>query len=314
MNEKKWGEKRYHSLNYHLREKFGQKVFKIALDAGFTCPNRDGTFSSEGCYFCSERGSGDFAGDRKLDIKQQFSQVRNMMHKKWANGKYIAYFQAFSNTYAPVNRLRELYEYALAQDGVIGIAIATRPDCLPDDVISLLAELNQESFLWLELGLQSIHKRTARMMNLHYDYNSFLDSLYKLREHNIETCAHIILGLPGESRKDMLASGKAMANLPIQGLKIHLLHLMKNTPLAKIHEEKALNFLSREQYIELVVDILEYLPPELVIHRLTGDSPRDLLIEPRWSLNKWEVLNLIDKRLLERNTWQGRLYRDLGAC
>jgi hypothetical protein len=311
MNGNKWGEKRYHNLNYHLREKFGHKVFKIALDAGFTCPNRDGTFSGEGCYFCSEQGSGDFAGDRKLDIEEQFMQVKEMMHQKWANGKYIAYFQAFSNTYAPVNRLRELYEYALAQDGVLGIAIATRPDCLPDEVIALLAELNQKSYLWVELGLQSIHKKTALLMNLHYDYNVFLDSLYKLREHNIETCAHIILGLPGESSEDMLATGKAVAKLPIQGLKIHLLHLMKNTPLAKMHEKKPLDFLSREEYIKLVVDILKYLPPEMVIHRLTGDSPRDLLIEPRWSLNKWEVLNLIDKRLVKLNTWQGKSYHDL---
>lgn len=313
MNGKKWGGKRYHSLNYHLRKEFGQKVFKIALDAGFTCPNRDGTFSCEGCYFCSEHGSGDFAGDRKLDIEEQFMQVKEVMHKKWANGKYIAYFQAFSNTYAPVHRLRELYEYALAQDGVVGIAIATRPDCLPNEVIALLAELNQKSYLWVELGLQSIHQKTARLMNMYYDYNVFLDSLYKLREHSIETCAHIILGLPKESREDMLATGRAMANLPIQGLKIHLLHLMKNTPLAKIHEETPMNFLSREQYIELVVDILEYLPPELVIHRLTGDSPRNLLIEPRWSLNKWEVLNLIDKRLQDSNTWQGKLYHDLSG-
>ncbi len=304
---KLWGEKRYHSLNYHLRQKFGQKVFKISLDAGFTCPNRDGTLSREGCYFCSLRGSGDFAGDRKMDLEQQFNQVKQMMHKKWTNGKYIAYFQAFTNTYAPVDRLRHMYELALEQPGVVGLAIATRPDCLPEDVLELLEEFNERTYLWVELGLQSIHKKTARLVNLQYDFEIFCDSLKKLRKRNIETCVHIILGLPGEDREDILLTGRTIASLPIQGLKIHLLHLMKGTPLVKFYEQNRLEFLSKGEYIDLVIDILEMTPPDIVIHRLTGDSPRDLLIGPRWSLNKWEVLNSIESRLVERNTWQGKL-------
>jgi hypothetical protein len=303
---KLWDKKRYHSLNYHLRQKFGQKVFKISLDAGFTCPNRDGTLSRKGCYFCSLRGSGDFAGDRKTDLEAQFVQVKEMMHKKWATGKYIAYFQAFSNTYGPVNRLRDIYEAALSQPGIVGLAVATRPDCLEDEVLELLAELNQRTHLWVELGLQSVHKRTADLVNLQYDFEVFHSSLIKLQERNIETCVHIILGLPGEDREDMLITGRTIASLPVQGLKIHLLHLMKGTPLVKFYEQNRLKFLSQDEYVNLVVDILEILPPDMIIHRLTGDSPRDLLIGPRWSLNKWQVLNSIDNRLIERNTWQGK--------
>lgn len=304
---KYWGEKRYHNLNYHLREQFGQKVFKIPIDAGFTCPNRDGTLSTRGCFFCSARGSGDFAGDREKSIHEQFDQVKNIMHKKWSQGKYIAYFQAFTNTYAPVKKLRELYYFALKQPGVVGLAIATRPDCLPDDVLDLLEELNRETYLWIELGLQTIHKKTSRLVNLQYDYQIFLDSLYKLQDRGIETCTHIILGLPGEDREDMMNTARAVASLPIQGLKIHLLHLMKDTPLVELYEKRQLEFLSKEEYVDLVVDILEIIPGDVVIHRLTGDSPRNLLIGPHWSLNKWEVLNSIDDNLRDRNTWQGRL-------
>ncbi|MBC7075462.1 MAG: TIGR01212 family radical SAM protein [Syntrophomonadaceae bacterium] len=302
-----WGNKRYHSLNYHLREKFGQKVLKISLDAGFTCPNRDGTLSTEGCYFCSARGSGDFAGDRRLSLEEQFVQVKRLMHKKWSRGLYIAYFQAFTNTYAPVPRLRQLYRQALGQPGVVGLAIATRPDCLPGEVLDLLAEINQHTYLWVELGLQSVHQKTCRLLNLHYDYEIFCQALNKLQERNIETCAHIILGLPGEDREEMLLTGRTVASLPIQGLKIHLLHLMRGTPLVKLYEENKLTFLSKEEYVDLVVRILEYMPPGVVIHRLTGDSPRDLLVGPQWSLKKWEVLNSIDRELVERDTWQGRL-------
>lgn len=305
--DKFWGDKRYHSLNYYLREKFGQKVFKISLDAGFTCPNRDGKLATGGCLFCSERGSGDFAGDREVSLSVQFEQVKKVMHKKWSSDKYIAYFQAFTNTYAPVERLEKIYSFALQQSGVVGLAIATRPDCLPDDVLDLLEEINQKTYLWVELGLQTVHKRTARLVNLHYDYDVFVDSLYKLQARGIETCTHIILGLPGETREDMMATARAVAALPIQGLKIHLLHLMKGTPLVNLYEQNKLEFLSKEDYVNLVVDILEIIPSRVVIHRLTGDSPRNLLIGPQWSLKKWEVLNSINDALLKRNTWQGRL-------
>lgn len=304
-----WNEKRYHTLNYHLRKKFGQKVFKISLDAGFTCPNRDGTLANEGCFFCSARGSGDFAGDPDHSIKEQFAKVSQVMHRKWATGKYIAYFQAFSNTYAPLETLRSLYEEALEQPGVVGLAIATRPDCINDDIVNLLYELSQRTYLWVELGLQTIHDKTAKSMNLHYNFNTFLTALEKLQNKKIETCTHIILGLPGETKEDMMATAGKVASLPLQGIKIHLLHLMKETPLAQIYEKKPFHFLTQEEYVSLVVDILEILPPDMIIHRLTGDSPRNLLIAPHWSLNKWEVLNQIDNLMQERKTWQGKLYR-----
>ncbi|HPF43376.1 MAG TPA: TIGR01212 family radical SAM protein [Syntrophomonadaceae bacterium] len=306
-----WGNKRYHTLNWELRKVFGTKVFKIPLDAGFTCPNRDGKLSDKGCLFCSPRGSGDFAGDRKEDLKQQFDNLKAVMHKKWHQGKYIAYFQAFTNTYGDVEYLRKVYELALNQPEVVGLAIATRPDCLPEEVLDLLAEFNKKTYLWVELGLQTIHKQTARSMNLQYDYEKFRQSLQNLRKREIQTVAHIILGLPGETHEMMRVTGETVAELPIQGLKIHLLHLMKNTPLAQIYKDKPFPYLTQHEYIDLVADILEKIPPDVVIHRLTGDSPRSTLIGPEWSLNKWEVLNSIDDRLVQRNTWQGRMRGNL---
>ncbi|NLB53674.1 MAG: TIGR01212 family radical SAM protein [Syntrophomonadaceae bacterium] len=309
QNEKDlwWENKRYHTLNWELRNHFGQKIFKIPLDAGFTCPNRDGKLSNQGCLFCSSRGSGDFAGDRKLDLPEQFTQVKEVMHKKWPKGKYIAYFQAFSNTYGSAGHLRQLYDFALNQSDVIGLAIATRPDCLPEDVLDLLSELNQRTYLWIEIGLQTIHEKTAEAMNLKYNFADFKRTLAKLQVRNIRTVAHMILGLPGETCEEMLQTGEILAELPIQGIKIHLLHLMKDTPLAKIYEKEPFPFLSQENYVDMVIKILEKIPPDVVIHRLTGDSPRRTLIGPTWSLNKWEVLNSIDSKLSDRNTWQGRL-------
>jgi radical SAM protein (TIGR01212 family) len=301
-----WSGKRYHSLNHHLRQRFGQKVFKISLDAGFSCPNRDGSKSTGGCAFCSLRGSGDFAGDRHKNIEEQFEQVKRMMHRKWVQGKYIAYYQAFTNTYALTQQLESLYNLALEQPGVVGLAIATRPDCLPLPVIELLAEINRKTYLWVELGLQTSHDRTARAMNMHYCFADFQKALTELRAINIETCAHIIFGLPGETRQDMQETSRIVAGLDIQGIKIHLLHLMQGTLLAQIYQNSPFPFLEPLEYVDLVIDLLEILPPGVVIHRLTGDSPRNLLIGPRWSLNKWEVLNLIDRRLEERNTWQGK--------
>lgn len=313
QNVIQWGDKRYHSLNYHLREKFAGKVFKIPLDAGLSCPNRDGTLSVGGCAFCSLRGSGDFAGDRGKTVEEQFEQIKNIMHRKWAHGKYIAYFQAFTNTYAPAERLKYLYGVALKQNGVEGLAVATRPDCVPEEVLDLLEEINQKTYLWVELGLQTIHQDTARAMNLHYYYDDFCEALNGLRARNIETCTHMILGLPGESISDMKETGRKIAGLDIQGLKIHLLHLMKGTPLEAKYKEEPFPFLERDEYVELVIDLLEILPPRVVIHRLTGDSPRDLLIGPTWSINKWEVLNLIDQRMKERNTWQGKYAKDANS-
>ncbi|WP_088227994.1 TIGR01212 family radical SAM protein [Desulfosporosinus sp. FKB] len=299
-------EKRYVTLNEHLRERFGEKVFKVSLDAGFTCPNRDGTLGRNGCIYCSERGSGDFAGRQELSIHDQFSEVKERMKKKWPKAKYLAYFQAFTNTYAPIERLRELYEGSLKEEGVVGLSISTRPDCLSDEVINYLDELNQRTYLWVELGLQSIHDRTLEFIGRGHDYEQFLRGLERLHSRGIRVCAHIILGLPGESKEEMMETALAAADLPLQGLKIHLLHVLKGTPLAAFYEAHPFDLMTKEDYVSLVVDILEILPPQMIIHRLTGDGPPDDLIGPLWSRKKWEVLNAIDAKLMERDTWQGK--------
>ncbi len=309
---REWGGKRFNALNYHLRQRFGNKVFKVALDAGFTCPNRDGSKGVGGCAFCSPAGSGDFAGDRSLDIRTQFRQMKEMMHKKWPHARYIAYFQAFTNTYAPAPVLRDLYYSILEEDGVVGISIATRPDCLPEDTLNLLEELNQRTYLWLELGLQTIHQSTARAMNLGYTWTDFVQALAGLRKRGIRVCTHIILGLPGEDYRMMMETARALATLDIQGIKIHLLHVMRNTRLEAMYRQGQFELLTREEYVRLVVDILEILPPQIVIHRLTGDSPRETLVGPEWNLKKWEVLNSINAELLRRDTWQGKYYQGGG--
>ncbi len=304
-----WGDKKFHTWNYEMREHFGEKVFKVMLDAGFTCPNRDGSIAIGGCTFCSARGSGDFAGSRRDDLVTQFNTIRDKQHQKWPNAKYIGYFQAYTNTYAPVEELREMYEVILQQPGVVGLSIATRPDCLPDDVIEYLADLNKRTYLWLEMGLQTIHEETSTLINRAHDTECFTDAVNKLRKHHIRTCAHIIYGLPGETHDMMMATGTAVAGMDVQGIKIHLLHLMKKTPMVKQYEAGLLRFLDQDEYIQLVVDTLELLPPDMIIHRLTGDAPRDLLIGPMWSQKKWEVLNAFDDELAKRNSWQGKFWR-----
>ncbi len=303
-----WGDKRFHTWNYEMREQFGEKVFKVMLDAGFTCPNRDGTIAIGGCTFCSARGSGDFAGRRKDDLVTQFNTIRDRQHKKWPKAKYIGYFQAYTNTYAPVEVLREYYEVILQQPGVVGLSIATRPDCLPDDVVEYLAELNERTYLWVELGLQTIHERTSQLINRAHDTDCYYEAVEKLRKHNIRICSHIIYGLPLETHEMMMETCRAVANMDVQGIKIHLLHLMRKTPMVKQYEAGLVRFLEMDEYIKLVVDSLEILPPDMIVHRLTGDAPRDLLIGPMWSLRKWEVLNAIDRELERRNSWQGKFW------
>ncbi|MDA8353070.1 MAG: TIGR01212 family radical SAM protein [Firmicutes bacterium] len=303
-----WGDKRYHTWNHHLRSHFGGKVFKVPLDGGFTCPNRDGTVAGGGCTFCSPRGSGDFAGDRRQDLVEQFNTVRDRMHQKWPQARYIGYFQAFSNTYAPVDVLRPMYETILKQPNVVGLSIATRPDCLPDDVVELLAELNQRTYLWVELGLQTVHDTTSDLINRGHDYACFLDGVSKLRRQGIRTCAHIIYGLPQESPEMMLETAKACAAMDIQGIKIHSLHLLKKTAMVKQYKKGLLQLLDRETYIQLVADTLELLPPDMVIHRVTGDGPPELMIGPIWSTKKWETLNAIDAELERRGSWQGKAW------
>lgn len=304
-----WGDKRYYTLNYFLRKKFGEKVFKISLDAGFSCPNRDGTISSGGCVFCSKRGSGDFAGHRNFSIPSQFEEIKLMMKKKWKGDKYIAYFQAYTNTYAPVKILREKYEEALRQKGVVGLAIATRPDCLDEEILNLLSEINKKTYLWVELGLQTANDNIAKIINRGYELSVFEKALKELRSRDIDVVVHSILGLPGETKEDMLNTIEYLSHKDIQGIKIHLLHLMKETPLVNMYKKGELKFLTQEEYIDIVCESIAIIRSNIVIHRLTGDAPRNLLIGPKWSLKKWEVLNSIDRELINRNIYQGIRYK-----
>ncbi|MCY6957997.1 TIGR01212 family radical SAM protein [Clostridium brassicae] len=307
--KKTWGDKRYHSLNYFLRNKFKEKVFKISLDAGFSCPNRDGTISYGGCIYCSERGSGDFAGDRNFSISSQFEDIKLMMNKKWKNGKYIAYFQAYTNTYDSIDRLKERYDEAVRQEGVVALAIATRPDCLSEEVIELISSYTDKVYTWVELGLQTANEEIAKLINRGYTLDVFEDALLRLRKRNIDVVVHTILGLPEEEEEDIINTIKYLSHKDIQGIKLHLLHLLKGTPLVKLYEEGRLTFFSQEQYIDLICKIITLLPQDMVIHRLTGDAPRSLLIEPVWSLKKWEILNNIDSKLEEEDLYQGKCYK-----
>jgi len=300
-----WGDKRYYSLNYYLREKFKCKVYKISLDAGFSCPNRDGKIGTGGCIFCSERGAGDFAGSSELSIHQQFTNVKKVMSKKWKDGKFIAYFQAYTNTYAPVEELRQKYEEAIKEEGVVALAIATRPDCLPKEVLDLLEELSKKVYVWVELGLQTVNENTALTINRGYSLEVFESGLKSLRERGIDVVCHVIFGLPAESQEDMLDTIRYLSKKDIQGIKFHLLHLMKNTPMVGLYNDGGLSFMEQEEYTELICSALTLLPQKIVIHRLTGDSPRSLLIGPMWSLKKWEILNSIDNLLKSKNIFQG---------
>jgi len=300
-----WGDKRYYSLNYYLRHKFGCKVFKISLDAGFSCPNRDGTIGTGGCIFCSERGSGDFAGSREFSIHDQFQSIKKMMSKKWSNGKCIAYFQAYTNTYAPVYVLNQKYREAVEENDVVGLAIATRPDCLDDDVLDLISKFNEKLYTWVELGLQTSNEDTAIKINRGYKLNVFEKAVKNLNDRNIDVVAHIIFGLPEEKHEDMINTVRYVSDIKVQGVKFHLLHLMKNTPMVRFYKLGQLKFMTEEEYVNLICRAISYTDPDIVVHRLTGDSPRDTLIGPKWSLKKWEILNEIDKSLADNNIYQG---------
>ena len=300
--------KRYHTWNYYLRQTFGEKIFKVSLNAAFTCPNVDGTLGYGGCIYCSREGSGDFAGNPNDNLRKQFDEIKAMMLKKWPNAKYIGYFQAFTNTYAPLEVLKERYETVLGFEDVIGLSISTRPDCLPDDVVDYLAELNERTNLWVELGLQTIHDETSEIINRGHSYQDFLDGFKKLKDRNIKTVVHIINGLPGEDKEMMMQTAKAVADMGADGIKIHLLHIIKDTPLRDFLNNGQIVPMEQEEYINLVCDQLEILPEEMVIHRLTGDGKRDELLAPLWSLKKWEVLNRIDDEMKRRGTFQGSKY------
>lgn len=301
-----WGEKRFNSLDYSLKEKFGEKVYKVAIDAGFTCPNRDGKISSEGCIFCSEKGSGDFAISG-IDLVQQFHEGASLISRKCKSGRYIAYLQSFTNTYGNIDELRDKYYSLLNIGSVCGVAISTRPDCLDDDIIELLSEINKVKYLWVELGLQTSKETTAEIINRGYKNEVYLCAAEKLAANGIDAVAHVILGLPGESKADMLNTVDYAVNSKIKGIKFHLLHLIKGTRLEELYNNGALEFLEMDEYIDLIVDCIERIPKNIVIHRVTGDGPQKLLIGPLWSVRKKEVLNSISRRFTERDTWQGKL-------
>lgn len=296
--------KRYHTWNYYLHHKFGCKVAKIALNGGFTCPNIDGTRGRGGCSYCMD-GSGEFAGLAEKSITEQFRDGVESMSAKWGYTKYIPYFQANTNTYAPLWRLKKLYTEALSQKDVVGLAIATRPDCIPDDILDYLEELSNQTYLLVELGLQSIFDETGKRINRCHSFNEFIDCYTKLTNRGIKVCVHLIMGLPGETREMMLQSVKTVASLRPECVKLHLLHILKGTRMAEEYEKGLISCMSLVDYVRIIADSIELLPPETALQRLTGDGGRDSLIAPLWSLKKFVVMNEIDKELLRRKTMQG---------
>ncbi len=298
--------KRYHTLDYFYKHKFASKVFKVSLNAGLSCPNIDGTVGYGGCIYCSKTGSGEFAGKKEDSLEKQFIEVKNKMLKKWPKAKYIGYFQARTNTYAPVEKLKKMHDIILAQEGVIGLNIATRADSISQDCFNYLEELNKKTYLTIELGLQTTNEKTAKMINRCHSLECFTNTVKKLREKNINVVVHIINGLPYETKEDMLNTIKYLNNLDIQGIKIHMLSILKDTPLEKLYQKEPFHILSKEEYIDIVINQLELLRPEIVIHRLTGDPKIEDLIEPHWLIKKVNILNDIDKEMVQRNSYQGK--------
>ncbi|MBR3211311.1 MAG: TIGR01212 family radical SAM protein [Bacilli bacterium] len=297
--------KRYHTLDYFYKSKFKEKVFKVSLNAGFSCPNLDGTVGRGGCIYCSKTGSGEFAGNKEDNIIKQFKEIKKEMAKKWPKGKIIGYFQARTNTYAPIEELKKVYEPILKQENVIGLNIATRPDAITEECLDYLEDLNKRTFLTIELGLQTIKEETSILINRCHTLNCFKEMVEKLRDRGINVVVHIINGLPYETKEDMINTVKYLNQLDIQGIKIHMLSILKGTPIAKLYEEKPFPILTKEEYINIVINQLEELRPEIVIHRITGDPKKEELIEPQWLIKKFCVLNDIDKEMVKRNTYQG---------
>lgn len=303
--------KRYNTLNDELKREFGQKVMKLSLDGGFTCPNRDGTVGHRGCIFCSEEGSGEFAGSRFVSIAEQVEQQKKLLSKKWDTDKYIAYFQNFTNTYASIDKLRELYYEAINIEGVVGLAIATRPDCLDDDVLDLLERLNKETYLWVELGLQTIHERSAKLIRRGYPLSTYDSAIAKLKSRNIKVLTHIIIGLPDESSEEIFQTVEYVSNTFTWGVKIHSLYIQTDSDLYDYYRENPFYIRNRDEYVSLVVGALELLPKDMVIHRVTGDGKKELLFEPKWTLDKLKVLSMIDKELKIRDSYQGKEKREV---
>ncbi|MDO5813451.1 MAG: TIGR01212 family radical SAM protein [Bacillota bacterium] len=311
MNQFKYSldNKRYHTYNYYLKNKYHQKVAKVALNADFTCPNRDGTKGYGGCIFCSSSGSGDYAGNVHDHLEKQFQTISQIMKRKWPECAYIAYFQANTNTYGPLDKIKSMIQPFLEKEDVKGIALATRPDCLNEEIIRYLSEVNQTKDVYIELGLQTIHDQTSKLINRGHTYQEFLDGLALCRQYHLEVCVHIINGLPFETKEMMIETAKTLGQLDIQALKIHMLFVVKNTKLQQMYENHEFEMLTRQEYIDIVVEQLRYINPEIVLERLTGDGKIDDLIAPMWSIKKVTILNDIDKQMKERDIYQGDLYK-----
>lgn len=304
MKKTFWGGRRYCSLDYMLKERYGEKLYKLSLNGGMTCPNRDGKISEGGCIFCSAGGSGDFAANFNPDIAKQIEQAKTLVSKKYQSNRFIAYFQAYTNTYAPVEYLRKLFMDTIMRDDIAILSIATRPDCLGDDVIELLAELNRIKPVWVELGLQTINESTAKLINRGYELSCYDEAVRKLKNIGVEIITHMIIGLPYETKEDILSTAEYIGKTA-NGIKLQLMHILKNTKLLEMYEKGEFKALTEEKYIEIVCEIISILPRKMVIHRLTGDGNPDELIAPLWSLRKLQVLNGINHRLKELDIIQG---------
>lgn len=311
MSEFKYSDsnKRYYTLDYYFKHKYGCKIAKISLNMGLTCPNKDGKVGYGGCIYCSKLGSGEYAGDKNKPLKEQFDEVKNVMIKKWPSAKFIAYFQANTNTYAPIEKLKKAWEEVLTYDNVVGINISTRPDAIEKECYDYLEELNKKTDLVVELGLQTIHDKTSKFINRCHDLNSFEIALNELNKRGIKVLVHVMFSLPYETKDMMLDTIKYLSNKNIWGIKIHMLHILKGTLLAKIYEQEKFPILTKDEYVQIVCDSLELLPENIVINRLTGDPKVDDLIEPFWLVKKFCVLNDIDKEMARRDSYQGKMYK-----
>lgn len=315
MTNLNWHGKPYYSLDAYCKNAYGHKCYKIALDAGFTCPNRDGTLGTSGCIFCSAGGSGDFAA-KGVSITDQIQQGKALWGDKKVGEHFIAYFQAYTNTYGPLSYLESIYTAALDQPEIVGISIATRPDCLGEEVLSLLDKLQKQyphKFIWIELGLQTIHEQTAKYIRRGYELPCFEEAVAGLNCHNIPWIVHIILGLPGETKEAVYETITYINHFQPFGIKLQLLHVLEGTDLATDYKQGKFTTLTKEEYLEMLIHSLELLSPDIVIHRLTGDGPKDLLLAPMWSRNKKDVLNTLHREMSLRDTYQGRLFHATGS-
>lgn len=292
-----------------FKQKFNTKIIKIPIDGGFTCPNRDGTLSRRGCVFCDEKGSGSVFLNRNYSIEEQFEYAKNILNKKWKNGKYMIYFQSFTNTYGDIEYIKDLFNRAVLLPDVVAISIATRPDCLDDKIVEFLGELNKKIYVCVELGFQTSKQESIELINRCYDNNVFEEAVQSLNNYNIDVICHVIFGLPYETKQDMIHTVKYVTSFNISGIKLQLLHIIKNTDLHKLYLHKPFDVLSLEEYVDIIVSSIEILPPNIVIHRITGDGDRDSLVEPKWSLNKKLVLNSINQEFKKQDTYQSKFYR-----